>query len=167
MSSGVAKTGLFKSGTNGIFDVGGPQVQFLTQVSDADDDFCVFKGFIPPGVIVPIHSHAERETFYVLDGELEALLVDRWTTLGPNDVCDVPGGSKHAWRNSSDKLASTIFVVPMRLARFFRDIAGPAEAGKRGPPSPEQLQRILELAHAYDYWLGGPEDNAAVGLSLG
>lgn len=150
-----------------IFDVLRSHVQFLTAVSGADDDFCVFRGALPPGVIVPLHSHAERETFYVLEGEVEALLGDRWITLRPNDIFDVAGGLKHAWRNTSDVSASVVFVVPMRLARFFREAAQPLATVKPGAPAPEELQRFLELTHAYGYWVGSPADNAAVGLTLG
>jgi hypothetical protein len=30
-----------------IFDVLGPQIQFLTPLSDADDGFCVVRGVLP------------------------------------------------------------------------------------------------------------------------
>jgi mannose-6-phosphate isomerase-like protein (cupin superfamily) len=45
---------------------------------------------------VPLHSHAERETFYVLEGEIEGLCEDRWGTLRIGDTFDVPSGLKHA-----------------------------------------------------------------------
>lgn len=153
--------------TDEIFDVLGAHIQFLTALSDADDDFCVARGILPPGIVVPLHSHAERETFYVLEGEIEAMRDDRWITLRRNDIFDVPGGLRHAWRNVSNAPASTVFVVPMKLARFFRDAGRPLAAVKPGPLTPEEIQRFLELTHAYGYWVGSPADNAAVGLSLG
>lgn len=153
--------------TDEIFDVLGARIQFLTALSNVDDDFCVARGVLPPGMVVPVHSHAERETFYVLDGEIQAMRDDRWITLSRNDIFDVPGGLRHAWRNVSDIPASTLFVVPMRLARFFRDAGRPLATVKPGPPTPEEIQRFLELTHAYGYWVGGPADNAAIGLSLG
>ena len=68
---------------------------------------------------------------------------DRWITLRRNEIFDVPGGVRHAWRNVSDVPASTVFVVPMRLARFFRDAGRPLAAVKTGPPTPEEVQRFL------------------------
>lgn len=33
------------------------------------------RGTIPPGVVVPMHSHPDPETFLPLSGELEGLVV--------------------------------------------------------------------------------------------
>ena len=142
-----------------IFDVLGPRIQFLTELSDNDEDYCLIKGIVPPGVVVPIHCHSERETFYVLGGEVEGLWEDRWVSLGAGDIFDVPSGLKHGWRNGAATPASLLSVMPMRLGRFLRDISRPAETAST--PKPEDLQR------AYGYWLGSPADNAAVGISLG
>ena len=62
---------------------------------------------------------------------------------------------------------SLLVVVPMRLGRFFRDIGRPAATIPPGPPKREDLERLFLIAQRYGYWLGGPADNAAVGLSLG
>ena len=51
----------------------GPRIQFLTALSENDDDYCLIKGTVPAGVVVPLHSHAERETFYVVGGEIQGL----------------------------------------------------------------------------------------------
>jgi quercetin dioxygenase-like cupin family protein len=93
-------------------DVLGPRIQFLTTVSDADDDYCLIRGAVPAGVIVPIHSHRERETFYVLEGEMKGLWEDSWMTFGVSDVFDVPGGLKHAWRNVSGNPDSSRLHCP-------------------------------------------------------
>jgi mannose-6-phosphate isomerase-like protein (cupin superfamily) len=69
-------------------DVLGPHIQFLTAVWDADHDYCMMWGTVPAGVVVPLHSHAERETFYVLEGEIQGVREDRWITLGVGDVFD-------------------------------------------------------------------------------
>jgi hypothetical protein len=50
-------------------DVLGPRIQFLTPLSGNDENYCLVTGAVPAGVVVPLHSHAERETFYVLGGE--------------------------------------------------------------------------------------------------
>ncbi|HKN31195.1 MAG TPA: hypothetical protein VJY34_26300 [Roseiarcus sp.] len=60
-----------------VLDALGPQIQHLTELSDADDGYCLIRSAVPAGVVVPIHSHADRETFYILDGELQALREDR------------------------------------------------------------------------------------------
>src|SRR5215831_15231047 len=128
-----------KNADTNELDVLGPRIQFITALSDNDDDYCLIKGTVPAGVVVPIHSHAERETFYVLAGAVQGLWEDRWITLGPGDVFDVPGGLKHAWRNVSCTSVSLLFVVPMRLARFLRDIGRSAATVPPGPPKPKDL----------------------------
>jgi quercetin dioxygenase-like cupin family protein len=150
-----------------IFDVLGPRIRFLTALSNHDDDYCLIAGVVPAGVVVPVHSHPERETFYVLEGEIEGLMDKRWATFGAGDVVDVPGGLRHAWRNTSGAPAQMLCVTPMRLGRFFRDIAVPLALATQGPPTPADLQRMVGLTEAYGYWLGGPADNAAVGISIG
>jgi hypothetical protein len=55
----------------------------------------------------------------------------------------------------------------MRLGRFFRDIGRPVTMASQSAPGPADFQRLLEIAHAYGYWLGSPVENAAAGLSFG
>jgi quercetin dioxygenase-like cupin family protein len=166
MSVAHLKTGPKVTDTE-ILDVLGPRIQFLTALSDNNDDYCLISSTFPDSVAVPVHSHAERETFYVLGGEIQGLCENQWITLGAGDVLDVPGGLKHGWRNVSGAPASLLLVVPMRLGRFLREIARPASNVPPGPPNPADLERLFEAAQEYGYWLGDPEDNAAVGISFG
>jgi quercetin dioxygenase-like cupin family protein len=64
----------------------------LTEVSDNEGDFCVMRCTLPAGAVVPMHSHADRETFYMVSGKLDALRGDRWEELRPGDLFDVRGG---------------------------------------------------------------------------
>lgn len=157
---------LIAPGNAEFLDVLGPQIQLITALSESDDGYCVVKSVFPAGVAVPIHSHADRETFYILDGELEALCESCWRTLVGGDVFDVPGHTKHGFRNVSGAPVSLLFVTTMRMGRFFREVGRPAATVPPGPPNPAYLQRFFEITRRYGYWLGGPEDNAAVGLSF-
>jgi quercetin dioxygenase-like cupin family protein len=150
-----------------IFDLFGPSIQFLTPLSDGDGDYCLIRGTVPTGAVVPLHSHAERETFQVLDGQIEGYWKDHWITLTAGQVFDVPGGLRHGWRNLSSASTSLLIVAPMRLARFFHEMGRPLATLVPGAPKPEDFQRFVELASAYGYWLGGPADNAAAGLAFG
>ena len=139
-----------------------PQSENLTEISDDEADYCVIRSTLPAGAVVPMHSHADRETFYVLAGRLNAYNGDRWQELGPGDVLDVQDGIKHAWRNSSKASASMLCVTTTKMARFLRDISISATDS-----SPEaQAQRFLQLVKAHGYWLASPEENAAVGLKV-
>jgi quercetin dioxygenase-like cupin family protein len=65
----------------------------------------VYHGTIPPGVSVPIHSHAGIEAFYVLSGEIEVLSEEggnaRWIKAGLGDFIEVPSNAKHGFKNRS------------------------------------------------------------------
>jgi uncharacterized RmlC-like cupin family protein len=129
------------------------------------------RGTIPPGGAVPLHSHADPETFLALSGEVEGLF-DRpgdpgWVRIGPCDVFQVPGGARHAWRNLSDEPSVTIVVSTARLGRFFREVGtrvAPGTAATASPPSEEELERFLAIAARYGYWNATPEENAAAGV---
>jgi quercetin dioxygenase-like cupin family protein len=136
MSLASIKTSWRKAETSETFDALGPHIQFLTTLSDIDDGYCVIRSTFPAGVIVPIHSHGDRETFYILDGALQALQEDHWVTIAGGDIFDVAGNIKHAFRNASGAPVSLLFVTTMRMGRFFRDIGRPAATAQPGPRSP-------------------------------
>jgi quercetin dioxygenase-like cupin family protein len=137
-----------------------PSNRYLTEVTDDDGDYCVIMCDLPPGLVVPLHSHADRETFYVLSGNPDAFRGDHWETLGPGDVFDAQNDIRHAWRNSSGKAVSMLCVTTMRLARFLRDIT--VDSGASDPRA--SAQRFLGLVQKHGYWLASPEENAAIGL---
>jgi quercetin dioxygenase-like cupin family protein len=141
-------------------DVLGPTVSFLTPPDGADAEPCVMRGTMPPGVVVPLHSHADPETFLMLSGELEGLTMSpdgfAWVPVRAGDVFHVPPNAKHAWRNTAREPAVTIIVSTIKLGRFFREL------GAGGPT----VARLLETAARYGYWNATPEENAQVGLRL-
>jgi quercetin dioxygenase-like cupin family protein len=156
-----------------LLEVLGPTVAFLTAPEGGDDAPCVMRGTIPPGVVVPLHAHADPETFLVLGGELEGLVVSpegaAWVPVRLGDVFHVPGGAKHAWRNLGREPAVTLIVSTNRLGRFLRELGVPVGPGgtTAWPPSGGAIRRFLETAERYGYWNAGAEENAEVGIRLG
>jgi quercetin dioxygenase-like cupin family protein len=138
-----------------------PGNEFLTDVSD-DEEYCVMRCTLPAGAVVPMHSHADRETFYVLSGTLDVLRGDRWQQLGPGDIFDVRNGARHAWRNSSQAAASMICVTTTKMARFLRAISIPVD----GELPEEPARRFLNLVREHGYWLANQQENAAAGLDV-
>jgi quercetin dioxygenase-like cupin family protein len=154
-------------------DVLGPVVEYLTAPGVLDDEPCVMRGTIPPGVVVPMHSHADPETFLPLSGELEGLVVSSegfaWVAIGPGDVFHVPGHARHAFRNTTGEPAVMHLVSTARIGRFLQELGVPVGEGSTAawPPSDEAIARFLATAARYGYWNATPEENAAVGLHLG
>jgi len=154
------------------FDVLGPTVEYLTAPGKSDDDVCVMRGTIPPGVVVPLHAHADPETFVQLSGEIEGFSQSRagsqWILVRPGDVFHVPGGARHAFRNRFDKPSVAVIISTSKIGRFFREIGARKVPGARpsGPPSEATLRHFLELSEQYGYWNATPEENAQIGLAL-
>lgn len=155
--------------TVAAFDQMGPTIQVL-ELPDRDDLPCVMRGVIPPGVMVPLHSHVEPETFVHLSGGLEGLVVTAqdatWVRVRPGEVFHVPCHAKHAWRNLSTEPAVSIVISTPAMGRFFLEAGTPVAARPPGPPSAEVIQRFLDTATRYGYWTAGPEENERVGITL-
>ena len=161
--------GVAEGTTGSPLDVMGPIVEFLTSPQAAHGDFCVFKGLMPPGVVVPLHSHDETEAFFVLSGTKQVLTLDsgpaRWVTVRAGDYIHVPRGTRHAHRNLSDEPVIELVVTTARLGTWFEEVGVPS-TGTPQRPTAHDLQRLLTVSERYGYWLGTPEENAAIGLSL-
>lgn len=155
------------------FNVFGVLLNFLVTPAETGHEVSLFKGILPPGVVIPLHSHAEPEVFYVLEGSLEVYREGGqpqggWSATQPGGVVAIPGNVKHALRNTSSTPTTVLLVTQDELYNFFRSIAKPFETGQMpAPPSPEDMQRLVAAAAKYHYWMGSPEENAMIGISLG
>lgn len=135
----------------------------------AENAYSVVRGTIPPGGTVPLHSHPDAESFYVLSGEIEALVQTtgglEWQRLRPGDFIHIPAEAKHAWRNRSSQPTSALITCTAKLGRALREMA--QSTGENGMQfSPAAIQRLVEVSERYGYWLGSHEENAAVGIYL-
>lgn len=145
----------------------GPTIRFLTPPREGDP--CLIRGAIPPGGVVPLHSHPAPETFIALEGEVEALVLEadgghRWVPVHAGDIYHVPGDAPHAWRNPSDAPAVSDLVTTATMGFFFREVGTPPGEATQ-PPDDAALRRFLETAERYGYWNATPEENARVGIT--
>ncbi len=153
------------------FDLFGVQLQFLLAPDQTNGQISLYRGTIPPGIVVPLHSHPEPEMFYVLDGHLEvyqkAGAQNGWSTTRAGNVIAILGDVKHALRNTSPSPATTLAIAQDQLYSFFREVAKPFDGQRPAPPSPEEMRHLFAVAAKYAYWMGSPEENAAIGINLG
>src|ERR1700738_2206168 len=98
-----------KTGTNSraeeqTFIVLGVLLQFLSTPEQIDDQISVMRGTVPSGVVIPLHSHADPEIFYVLNGSLEVFQADGpsagWQTVKAGEFVSIPGNVRDALRNT-------------------------------------------------------------------
>ena len=149
----------------------GTLFEFLVPPDKAKHEVCLIRSTIPPGAAVPLHSHAEVEIFYVLEGAVEAFQFSdgspRWMTVRAGDTVTIPGNTKHALRNSSPLPSTMVVVTTSKLYEFFQEVTKPLYPDQPPtPPTPEEIQKLLGTAARYGYWMGSPEENAAIGLKM-
>jgi quercetin dioxygenase-like cupin family protein len=110
--------------------------------------FALWEGVLPRGAAPPLHSHPQDETFYVLEGEITAWLVEpelaeagtEWARTGGRR-CAVggtvfaPGGVPHAFRVESDTARILFLSTPAGIEDYVRALAEPAQWPWLQPPS--------------------------------
>lgn len=158
-------------GMHQVYDVFGPMLEFLTSPSDRDAVYCVMKGTIPPGISVPLHSHPDDESFYILSGVAKVLTEAedklQWRELKPGDFVHIHGSTKHAWKNDSTEPLVTLGTTTPKLGRFFQEVGRPITPGKRlSAPTTDELQNFVQVSLSYGHWLASPEENAAIGIPV-
>jgi quercetin dioxygenase-like cupin family protein len=161
------KTGTNRGGEEQTFIVLGVLLQFLSTPEQVNDQISVMRGTVPSGVVIPLHSHADPEIFYVLNGSLEVFQAEGWQTVTAAEVVSIPGNVRHAVRNTSPSPITLITVSKQELYSFFRELARPFDPNRPpAPPTPEEMQQLFNVAEKYEYWLASRDENAAIGISL-
>ena len=92
-----------------------PGVQSIDLVNERQGSLSLTVGdlTIGPGYRVPTHTHPNTEEgMLVLEGELETVLEDQITTVGPGDTVLAPAGTRHGFVNRSSALARLIAFFP-------------------------------------------------------
>jgi quercetin dioxygenase-like cupin family protein len=153
------------------FNAAGVLLEFLASPEEVGDSVCLIRGTMAPGLVVPLHRHAEMEILYVLEGSLEAYQssgrLRGWSEASAGEVVTIPGNVKHALRNGASVPVSLALVTKSELYAFFRALAKPFDPNQQpAKPKLEAMRGFFELAARYGYWLASPEENAAIGLRI-
>ncbi|HJS96515.1 MAG TPA: cupin domain-containing protein [Solirubrobacteraceae bacterium] len=104
--------------------------------------FALWEGVLPHGAAPPLHSHPQDETFYVIDGEVTAWLVEaeladdraappawvktRGRRCGPGAALFAPAGTPHTFRVESDTARMLFLSAPAGIEDYVRALAEPA-----------------------------------------
>src|ERR1700751_3317030 len=119
------------------FIVLGVLLQFLSTPEQINDQISVMRGTVPSGAVIPLHSHADPEIFYVLNGSLEVFQAEGpsagWRTVNAGEVVSIPGNVRHALRNTSHSPITSIIVSKQELYSLFRELARPFDPVQASP----------------------------------
>ena len=139
--------------------------KYLTDLSFPVDDYSVLTAEIRAGGVVPLHSHLDRESFYLLAGEMNFYAGAAWRILKQGDFVDVLSNAKHAWRNASNSSAFLLVVTTVRMGVFLQQVSSSVETKPDTQGVSAKKEQFFKLVREYGYWLGSPEDNEAIGLT--
>lgn len=147
-------------------DVMGTSMSVVARLGEAEGDTVLIRsrmGAQPRQV--PLHSHPDVESFYVLEGRLDVFLsgdCPGWHTIETGQSLTVPGGVAHAVRNASGAPVDSLIATTVRLANFLGEIAATPGVTPRVPPSAEDIARVRAKVAEYGYWMATPEENTAL-----
>jgi quercetin dioxygenase-like cupin family protein len=150
-------------------DILGARLTFKVESPDTGGSYFVGELTVPPQAGVPLHSHPECETFYVLEGELEFLRLDGETAVslaaGPGTVVFIPHLARHGLRNVTESPARALVITEPGLEDYFREageLVDPAAAFRTAPPTPEEIGRTLTIAteHGQTFYEAAPAEAA-------
>jgi quercetin dioxygenase-like cupin family protein len=133
---------------------GGDLVTYKVRSGETSDAYFCFEVSTTPGFGPPLHEHAYRELFYVLEGQYEFTFQrgdDLETITGSAGTSvAIPPNVRHTFRNTSDRAATLLFVhQPAALEEFFEEFGVPVpHAGEVpaevAPPDPGAMAAALE-----------------------
>ncbi len=127
--------------------------------------FALWEAVLPHGAAPPLHSHPQDETFYVLEGEVTAWIVDHelasdaseppgWVTScaqrgGVGMVAFAPGGTPHSFRVESDTATMLFLSTPAGVEDYVKQLAEPAlwpwlQPPPDGPRVPPEKIKAVE-----------------------
>ncbi len=122
--------------------------------------FALWDAVLPRGAAPPLHSHPQDETFYVLEGEVTAWLVDAelaedttWVETRAAEcrvgaVVFAAGGTPHTFRVESDTARLLFLSTPAGIEDYVCSLAEPAQWPWLQPPpdgprvAPERIQEV-------------------------
>lgn len=130
----------------------GDLYRFLATGDETDGKYAMFEAIVPPGGGPPPHTHSrEEESFYILEGEITFTVGDEQIVATAGAFANMPVGSLHSFKNSTDKVARMIIsVAPAGLEKMFLEVGVPVKLGDTPPPPTQaQIEKLLAVAPSY------------------
>jgi mannose-6-phosphate isomerase-like protein (cupin superfamily) len=141
----------------------GDVYRLLATGVDTDGKYSTLEALIPPGGGPPLHVHSrEEESFFILEGEVTFQLGEETLVATTGMFANVPIGLKHCFQNKSNRQARMLITVaPAGLEEMFIEVGTALSEGtSQGiPPTPDDIQRLLNAAPRYGITIFPPEQH--------
>jgi len=93
------------------YGMGGMHAVFKADGHETLSRYNVSEWWLEPHTQGPSpHSHDEDDVFYVIEGTMDIYVEGEWTAAPRGSFVLVPGGVKHAFKNSSDERAGALNI---------------------------------------------------------
>ena len=144
-----------QSRKNDRIEILGIELEWKLRRDDTVGQYCVLAATMPPGIGVPVQQHPEQEAFFILEGQAEFAVENgaglAWKEVNPGDMVNIPPDAIHGFRNGSDRDVKLLLTCEPGLGRFFEEAGTPLAENESGRAnvSPEEIQRVLEVAERY------------------
>jgi quercetin dioxygenase-like cupin family protein len=125
----------------------------LLSGEDTGGAYCLLDLRVAPGKGVPRHTHTrEDEAYFVLSGELEAIVGDETFTLRAGETLMAPRNIPHELRNSGGVANHYLIMFsPAGFEEFLKATSVPASDNAVAPTEPPTIaiRNVFELAANY------------------
>jgi len=136
-------------------------VHVRVSAQDGADGMSVLEQLVPRGSSPPLHvHHDEDEIFHLLEGEIRIKLGQHVRKVTVGQTLLAPRGVPHTFCVDSRTAHMLIVTCNGSFERFVRTVGRPAESEMLpvldGPPTPEQMQALTEVAQSCHITFVGP-----------
>ena len=100
----------------------GDQMRVLASAGDTGGAFEVFEMTGARDSGPPPHAHPWSESYSVVEGTVDVLVGDKTLAGSPGCFVQIPAGTFHSYRITSDRARVIIVTSPSGAADFFREI---------------------------------------------
>jgi len=113
-SSPSSRIKFLKPGEGRPYDMGPMKAIFKADAEESESKYSVSEWWLEPKTKGPgIHSHAEDDLFYVIEGTMSFHIDGRWVDATKGSFVLAPSGVKHDFENRSSSRAGVLnFSVP-------------------------------------------------------
>ncbi|GAA5508437.1 cupin domain-containing protein [Novipirellula caenicola] len=131
----------------------GDVYRFLATGDETGGKYAMWEAIVPPGGGPPPHIHSrEEESFYILEGEITFHVGDERIVATPGTFANMPVGSRHSFKNETDKTARMILsVAPAGLEQMFFEVGVRLDEGSAEalPPTEQEIEKLMAVAPNY------------------